>query len=293
VQLRNSERIKTKFDEITEYTVVVLSRNHERFIFDCLSSINRELWDAKVVCADIGSSDATLSLGKQIASEFGLKSQHVQFSNDTKTLTVLKNLEVYIETKFAILISADDALGENYRIALNNIQKINPHESVINFTSLLTDENLVVIGSKEPCWRETAQKNRNLLSFSNPGTAPGAVIPWKTLTKQDSWKNPPKILIEDYWIWWQLVDLVPFINCTEAQVLYRQHEYNISKARKNKDYAYSLGLITAIPNIRADSLCNKIRSLLLILRWIRHLNLIVWPIFVKGYSTTKKTGILA
>lgn len=291
--MRNFERVKTQFDEIVEYTVVVLSRNHERFIFDCLNSINRELWDATILCADIGSSDNSFSLGKQVASEFGLKSQHVELSEDTKTLTALKKLEGYVDTKYAILISADDALGENYRIALKSVKNTNPQESVINFTSLLTDENLVVIGSKQPSWGDAVQKNRNLLSFSNPGTAPGAVIPWRILTKQTAWKNPPDILIEDYWIWWQLVDLVPFINCTERPVLYRQHEYNISKASKNIDYAYSLGYVTAIPNIRANNLFDKIRSLMLVLRWIRHLNLSVWLNFKKGYSDAKESGSLS
>ena len=286
--MRHSERVNTQFDEIGDYTVVVLSRNHERFIFDCLNSINRELWDTKILCADIGSSDNSFSLGKLIASELGLKSQHVELSEDTKTLTALKKLEVHINTKYAILISADDALGENYRIALKNVKTTNPQASVINFTSLFTDENLVVIGSKKPSWRDTPPDNRNLLSFSNPGTAPGAVIPWQTLTNQNSWENLPDILIEDYWIWWQLVDFVPFINCTETHILYRQHEYNISKASKNKDYAYSLGYVTAIPNIRARKLFNKVKSLMLVLRWIRHLNFKVWPNFVTGYFTAMK-----
>lgn len=287
--MQNSERVKTQFDEIVEYTVIVLSRNHGRFISDCLSSINRELWDAKILCADIGSSDDSFSLGKQIASKFGLKSQHFELSEDTKTLSALKKLEDIIDTKYAILISADDALGENYRIALKNFRSMYPQESVINFTSLLTDENLVVIGSKIPSWRETASDNRHLLSFSNPGTAPGAVVPWRILVQQVAWKNPPDILIEDYWIWWQLVEHVPFVNCYESNVLYRQHQHNVSKASKNQDYAYSLGFVTAIPNIKANEIINKMKALLLIVRWIRHLNFVVWPYFCKGLIYAHRT----
>ena len=77
----------------------------------------------------------------------------------------------------------------------------------------MTDQNLIPFGEKKPRWRDTSEKNRNLLSYSNPGTAPGAVIPWQTLIKLDAWRNPPDILIEDYWIWWQLIDFVPFLNC--------------------------------------------------------------------------------
>ena len=287
-----SERVNTQFDEIDDFTIVVLSRNHERFIFDCLNSINRELSDAKVICADIGSQDNSYGLGEKIAKECGLSSRHIQLSEDTKTLTALKKLESYIDTKYMILLSADDALGENYRIALNNVCKSNPHESVINFTSTLADQNLRPLGSRKPSWRDTPERNRTLLTFSNPGTAPGSVIPWYTLTKQIAWNNPPDILIEDYWIWWQLINLVPFVNSEESYVLYRQHENNVSKSTKNKSYSTSLGYVTALPNINAQNFLNKFFSFLLVVRWIRHLNVIVWKDFFTGYLSAIRRKIL-
>lgn len=290
--MQTSERVKTQFDEIDDFTVVVLSRNHERFIFDCLNSINRELSDAKVICADIGSQDNSYDQGEKIAKECGLSSRHIQLSEDTRTLTALKKLESYIDTKYVILLSADDALGENYRTALNNVRKSNPHESVINFTSTLTDQNLRPLGSKKPTWGDTIEKNRKLLTFSNPGTAPGSVIPWYTLTKQIAWKNPPDILIEDYWIWWQLIDLVPFVNSDESNVLYRQHSNNVSKSTKDKSYSVSLGYVTALPNINAKNFLNKFFSFLLVVRWIRHLNVIVWKDFFAGYLSAIRSKIL-
>lgn len=287
-----SERVNTQFDEIDDFTVLILSRNHEQFMSDCLNSVNRELWDAKILCVDIGSQDNSYGQGEKIAKEFGLNSRHVQLSKDTKTLTALKKLESYIDTKYVILLSADDAFGYNYRIALNNVRKSNPHESVINFTSTLTDQNLIPLGSRKPYWRDNPEKNRTLLTFSNPGTAPGSVIPWFTLTKQIAWKNPPDILIEDYWIWWQLIDVVPFVNCLESSALYRQHQHNISKASKNEDYAYCLGYATAIPNIKAKNTYNKLLSVTLIFRWIRHLNFLVWKNFAHGYFDAKRIGAL-
>jgi hypothetical protein len=202
---------------------------------------------------------------------------------DTRTLKVLKGLEEYINTKYIILLSADDALGKNYREALANITRINSREQVINFISMVSNQDLNPLFSKSPKWADKIQKNKRLLSYSNPGTAPGAVIPWEILIKSPSWKQPPNIVIEDYWLWWQLIDQVPFINCKESHVLYRQHENNVTKNTKNKDYAYSLGYVSALPNIKALNFLNKLLSIFLIPRWIRHLNVTVWKDYVAGY----------
>jgi len=275
------------FNTVNEITIVILSKDHEKFISDCLHSVHRELPDAKIVCADVGSTDHCYELGKSIAEELKLDTVHIKLKQDTKTLLVLKNLEKYISTKYVILLSADDAFGENYRNALINLLKSNSGGVVINFTSVITDQNLKPLYSKKPKWSEQHKKNRRKLSYSNPGTTPGALVPWTILISSPDWTEPPSIVIEDYWIWWQLIDLVPFVNCYESNVLYRQHKNNISKATKNEDYAYSLGYVTAIPNIKANDTWNKFLSVTLIIRWIRHLNFIVWYKFAVGYVESK------
>jgi hypothetical protein len=275
------------FNTVNEITIVILSKDHEKFISDCLHSVHRELPDAKIVCADVGSTDHCYELGKSIAEELKLDTVHIKLKQDTKTLLVLKNLEKYISTKYVILLSADDAFGENYRNALINLLKSNSGGVVINFTSVITDQNLKPLYSKKPKWSEQHKKNRRKLSYSNPGTTPGALVPWTILISSPAWTEPPSIVIEDYWIWWQLIDLVPFVNCYESNVLYRQHKNNISKATKNEDYAYSLGYVTAIPNIKANNTWNKFLSITLIFRWIRHLNFIVWYKFAVGYVEAK------
>ena len=273
---------------INQITIVILARNHDEFISDCLHSIHRELPDAKIVYADTGSTEKCYELAKSITEELKLSTVHIKLNEDIKTLSVLKELEKCIFTKNIILLSADDAFGENYRNALTNLFKTNPGSTVFNFTSVITDQNLKPIRSKKPQWSKQHKKNIRKLSCSNPGTAPGALIPWTVLISSPVWREPPSIVIEDYWIWWQLIDLVPFVNCYESSVLYRQHQNNISKASKNQDYAYSLGYSSAIPNIRANNICNKFLSLTLIFRWVRHLNFTVWNKFVTGYFDAKR-----
>jgi hypothetical protein len=272
---------------LEDCTIIVLSRNHEKFISGCLNSIYRELNEVKILCADIGSIDNSFKLGQNICKEFGLNSTHIQLSADTRTLTALKSLEKYVSTNYVILLSADDAFGIGYRDALIKLFKKITEYTVINFPSLVTDENLQPLHLKVPKWSGSLKENRERLSYSNPGTAPGAVIPWNVLVKAESWKQPPNIVIEDYWIWWQLISLVPFITAQESHVLYRQHQSNISNASKNKDYAYSLGYVSAIPSKNSNKLKNQLLSLTLIPRWIRHLHITVWVNFFSGYREAK------
>jgi hypothetical protein len=145
---------------------------------------------------------------------------------------------------------------------------------------------------KYPKWTNKTKKNKRLLSYSNPGTAVGAIIPWEILIKNPAWKQPPDIVIEDYWLWWQLIDQVPFVNCEESQVLYRQHRNNTMKSTKNKDYAYSLGYVSALPNIRATNFFSTFLSYFLIPRWIRHLNISVWKEYYAGYIVAKRNDIM-
>ena len=285
------EKIVENQNTFTEYTVIIIAKNHVLYLLDCLSSVHRELPNANVLCADIGSRDKSFEKAKEIASTLKMKSTHVQLSEDTKTLTALKKLERYIQTKYVILLSADDVLGKNYGTVLEDILKQTPAYSVINFISMVSDQNLKPLYPKSSRWASEIQKNKRLLSYSNPGTAPGAVIPWQILTKSPSWKQPPDIVIEDYWLWWQLIDQVPFMNCKDSHVLYRQHRNNVTKNTKNKDYAYSLGYVSALPNIKSKNISNTLLSLFLIPRWIRHLNVSVWKDYATGYVSAIRNEV--
>ena len=286
-----SEKIAESQNIISDCTIIVLVKNHEQYLLDCLGSIHRELSGAKILCADVGSGDKSFEKGKEIASTLNLNSTHIQLGEDTKTLTALKKLERYIDTKYVVLLSADDALGESYGTALIDILRQTSNYSVINFISLVSDHDLNPLFQKSPKWADKIQENKKLLSFSNPGTAPGAVIPWEILIKSSSWKQPPNIVIEDYWLWWQLIDQVPFINCKDSHVLYRQHRNNVTKNTKNKDYAYSLGYVSALPNIKSMNILNTFFSFFLILRWIRHLNVSVWKDYAAGYISAIRNEV--
>ena len=205
---------------LNDVTILLLSRNHEKFIEACIYSINREFGnEIQLLNLDIGSIDGTIRISKSLCSKFGINAIHIKLEKDTKTLTALKSLEEYVSTNYVILLSADDALGENYSQALNKLFSDITEYAVINFPSVVTDQNLQPLYSRVPKWSRSAKSNKKLLSYSNPGTAPGAVIPWRILVETQSWKQSPDIIIEDYWLWWQFIDI--------AQLLNRRNSINI------------------------------------------------------------------
>ena len=61
------EKIDSIFTELDQFTIVILSRNHEGYILDCLQSVYRELSEAKILWADIGSSDNSFKKSKNIS----------------------------------------------------------------------------------------------------------------------------------------------------------------------------------------------------------------------------------
>ena len=277
---------------LNDVTILLLSRNHEKFIAECINSINREFGnEIRLLNLDIGSIDDTFRICKSLCSEFGINATHVKLEKGTKTLTVLKSLEEYVSTNYVILLSADDALGKNYSQALNKLFSSITEYAVINFPSMVTDQNLQPLFLRVPKWSRSAKSNKKLLSYSNPGTAPGAVIPWRILVETQSWKQSPDIIIEDYWLWWQFIDIAPFMTSQESHVLYRQHQHNISSESRNVDYAYSLGYVSALPRNKSNNSTNRLLSLLLIPRWLRHLNIAVWRNYFSGYQASKRSAL--
>jgi len=266
-------------------SIVILSRNHQDYVSDCLNSIYREFKGSiNVFLVDVNSSDRTISNGSLIAKKLGINLVIKSIGEDEATLIVLGKISDLITTKNIILISADDALGEGYCDGISNIlQNSFQNNVVINFPLTITNENLVKQNSRKSKWSSSINRNKFKLSISNPGNIAGSLLPWELVKNELDKKPLPPTLIEDYWLWWKLVEKVEFINSPIGTVLYRRHDSNTSGMKSSSEYARSLGLSCGIPMISRNNIFFKILSLSLIVRWIRHLKFSVWKEFFYGY----------
>ncbi len=217
------------------------------------------------------------------AQELGLSLTQILRPRDTKTLTVLKSLEDSLNSQFIVLLSSDDLFAPGYGNALLSILDDLKGDPVINFSLIETNSLLEPVRLHKPRWTNTVNGNKRILSIMNPGTAAGSVIPFKKLKTLEAWKSVPPILIEDYWLWWALIEHVPFVNVLNANAIYRKHGSNISGAKRNRKYAYSLGFAAGLPHSMNNSQLNRVLSLFLIPRWGRHLAPSTWSNFFRGF----------
>jgi glycosyltransferase involved in cell wall biosynthesis len=278
--------LKEKHIELKKYLcVVVMSKDHQDFIRDCLYSIYREFQsDLEVVVNDVNSKDNTIFESIKIAKELGLNLTVNSISYDAATLVALKEISNKINTRNIILISADDALNVGYSQGIFQVlQEIIYSDIVVNFPLIVTDRVLTKKNTRASKWSKSLIVNKYKLSIGNPGNITGSLLPWHLVKKELSTNALPNTLIEDYWLWWKLVDKVKFINSPIGEVLYRQHESNTTGMRSSSQFAGSLGFSCGIPMISSNLLFFKLLSLSLIVRWIRHLKITVWKAFFLGY----------
>ena len=269
---------------VDDLTLILFSRDHLPFVDQCLDSIHREFGNGlKILNVDVGSIDGTEKRIVQRAQELGLSLTQALRSRDTKTLTVLKSLEDRINSQFVVLLSSDDMFAPEYGSALLLSIGELKGDAVINFSLIETNALLEPVRLHVPRWTNSVNRNKRRLSLMNPGTAAGSVVPFKKLKTLEIWKSVPPILIEDYWLWWALVEHVPFVNVGNANAIYRKHGSNISGAKGNPDYAYSLGFAAGLPHYMNNSRLNRALSLLLIPRWGRHLAASTWSDFFRGF----------
>ena len=274
---------------VDDLTLILFSRDHLPFVDQCLNSIHEEFGNKlKVLNVDVGSTDGTEKRIKQRAMELGLSLAQEHRSREMKTLTVLKSLEGSVNSQFVVLLSADDLFGPGYGAALLSTLKELKRDSVLNFSLNETNAFLESKRLHVPRWTNSLQKNKRILSIMNPGTAAGCVIPFEKLKTLDKWQSVPSILIEDYWLWWTLIEHVDFVNVISASAIYRKHGNNISGANKNLDYAYSLGFAAGLPWALNNSNLNRGLSLILIPRWGRHLAPSTWGYFLRGFRESSK-----
>jgi glycosyltransferase involved in cell wall biosynthesis len=262
----------------------VFSYDYANFLQECLDSCLRELGrDFQWVLVETGDTEST----KLIASEFAAKNQvkidYLKLEKTSTLIAVLKLSKIYSQ-KHAILLSADDLLGENYGDQVRfELAQVYNKPTIVNFQHIICDDRLNPLSMRIPKWSSTIYANQRRLTIGNPGNTAGALLPWEFVSNTLTKDKIPSILIEDYWLWWQSVEECDFKNNTLGTVLYRKHAASTTSASRNSHYAFSLGYVSALPCYMNKNVLNRLLGLFLIFRWGRHLHYSVWDSYRKGY----------
>jgi glycosyltransferase involved in cell wall biosynthesis len=269
-------------EELNLPTLLIVTRDHENFIGELFESVESELsFLRKVICVDTGSFDKTVDVIQSWSPD--MEVVRIFLNRGSSTLDALQAAQKFVDTDYIIGISGDDVFAPKFGKEITKIFSKAEKPGVVNFELIKVDSSLNPIGRRIPKWSGNFKSNRLRLLCGNPGTAPGAIIPWRYLVELLEWQDPPKTLIEDYWIWWVLLGRVSFESNVNAQILYRQHQHNLSKAVEDKNYATSIGLCLALAWRNAKSPLEKLASTILWLRWGRHFNVRLFPWIFIGF----------
>jgi glycosyltransferase involved in cell wall biosynthesis len=267
-------------------TFIVLARNHELFIHDCLRSLDSNLHPStEIIFADLGSTDSTVVSARSFLNQVSRKFRIVEFSSEKLTSTFgLQQLLPSITTQWVGIISGDDAITDQYVSVFEASVLKAETNTVFNFVLQMTDKNLVPLRKATPRWTRSALLNTLWMTFENPGTSPGSIFPVQQVRNSKFMNIDPHCLIEDYPLWLCLNGSVTFKKIGDGEVLYRQHTQSLSRSEGSSDYAWSIGYSIGLSRSTADNWIKGILGSLGERRWLKRFNPSMRHIVLQGVA---------
>ncbi len=255
-------------------TCVVIVLNHERFVCECLESIQREFdHSPEILVIDLGSMDATLSLTTQFLESYpGDSSIIVQPVKLRSSVGAIQTAARVAAGEFLMIISGDDYLGTDAgREALKCLGLVNQN-CALNFRQVMFSDSSSLTRMSNPRWTSRGCVNQTLLFYENLGKAPGAIIPRNLVLRSIFMKMSPKCLVEDYPLWLSLRRTVTFHVINRGAVFYRQHDQSLSRRRSSPEYSWSLGYCIGMAESLASNVFEKVLARIGRGRWYRQVD---------------------
>ena len=267
-------------------TFIVLAKNHELFIRDCLRSLDSYLHQStEIVFVDLGSTDLTVNSARGFLNQVSRKFKVVEFSGEKLTSTFgLQQLLPSITTQWVGIISGDDAITGQYVSVIEAAFHKAETNTVFNFVLQMTDKNLVSLRQATPRWSRNAFLNTLWMFFENPGKSPGSILPVQQIRNSKFMNIDPYCLIEDYPLWLCLNGLVTFKKIGDGEVLHRQHTHSLSRSEASSDYAWSIGYCIGLSKSSADNWFKGILVSLGERRWLKQINPSMHHVVLEGVA---------
>ncbi len=277
--------ISTSSAGASSIALVIFTLNHREFVADCLESIEREFPNLGLLHhVDLGSSDGTLEMAAHCARKLGLKVCTHTYPKGTTTLASLAALQGHVRDEFLVGISGDDAFGVGYGTAATHAVATQGEPQVVWFTLWQTDSTLRKVKRRVPLVLHSGKLMRLLMLSRNPGTGPGAILPWKAMSSWGILEDCPKDnLIEDYWLWLSLLDRAKFVIGEAGYVLYRRHPEALTPQLGRRDAGLSFARCGALAWQRADTSIERTAVLLRFLVWLRRVPARHWPSYARTF----------
>ena len=263
---------------------LIVTLNHEGFISQCIHSLIREMPnDSEIYIFDLGSDDRTAQIAHSV-SVTNPRVQLKQLPSGTTSLQALRHAACSVDVDYIVGMSGDDFVLPGYgRVVSDALSTCDtPTVYCFGLHKMMPNGKTTVIS---PRWTGNPPDDRKKLLLGNPGTGPGALIPWKIVRGEGLLNCLPDSLIEDYCLWWLLHQHAHFRSITTVAVAYRIHGRNLSQANHTREWAFSLGVNTGLAWANSNRVGDLLRVCWLALRWSCRLSPLRLKSFVRGVQS--------
>ena len=238
--------------------VVLTSLNHSAFIEEAIDSIASAFGKGvRVIHVDAGSTDSTR---EQARHRFEANGQPFdQIHGRFTTMETLAAADGAVSSAQVVLLSSDDLLEAAYGATVYSIMSAFPRDTCFNFGLTTFSDATHITGRSTPKWTNSDFLNRRLVCATNPGRAPGALVPWNLLRRIGFFSRHQRSVVEDYLLWCEIVSTGHMRRVESPLVRYRLHSASASHAVETPQYAWSIGYAAGVARelvVKAVDLCS-------------------------------------
>ena len=236
------------FKEWPIVTIYIVSKNHEKFISQCLKSVFSQTYDKKeIFIIDDNSSDGTSSKIKKLIKN----KKTINFIKNNKTLGLQKianKILSYSKGQYIIRVDGDDWLDENavFNLITKALTKKNVG-AVYGGYYYVNDKNEVLGEEKN------VNKNINLLPPH------GACTLFKCRALKEIGGYSLDVKSQDGWeVWYKIREKFKILSVSSSIFYYRQHSQSLTRSKniiKDRDKIVKKMSKTKVGDYNTSSIC--------------------------------------
>jgi glycosyltransferase involved in cell wall biosynthesis len=218
-------------------TVIVVSYNHSKYIFENLDSIKNQTYkNIQLIVGDDASSDNSVAVFEQWLQENNFAAEKNFHAKNTGLAVMLNECIAMAKGKYIKLIAADDYLHPEFlEKSVSKIESLDKEYGMLFTDTFAIDDSSQIVqdiadynalGNIDPfIFRKELIKSNRIA---------GLTVLMRTDVLKETGKYHANFIAEDYFRWLKINEKYLIAYIPEKLAFYRIHEENISKTNAHR-----------------------------------------------------------